>query len=104
MINFDVINIKTMGKEINKEWHAVEFAGTWMILDAPFYEGKDVVNADNVGDIRAEKNAKLMASAPILLEALIKMKEYYIHEKSINEWEFEEMIQLTEKAIKKATE
>jgi hypothetical protein len=56
-----------------KQWYPIEFAGTWMILDEPFYEGKDVMNAENVGEIRAEKNAQLVASAPDLLEALIEI-------------------------------
>jgi len=37
-------------------------------------------------------NAKLMAAAPELLELLIQMADYYIHEKSIESEEWTEMI------------
>lgn len=61
----------------NDKWFAVEFAGSWMILNEPFYEGVDQLNADNVGIIEAEKNAKLAAAAPQLLKALkLMMREH----------------------------
>lgn len=53
--------------------------------------------------LEMEANAKLIAAAPELLDALILMSEYYIHDKSIDDGEYIEMEQKVINAIKKAT-
>lgn len=86
--------MKTEGKL--KQWHPVEFAGIWMLMDEPFYEGRDQLNADYVGEDNAKNNAKLAASAPELLELLHQMAEYYIHEKK---YEIEDLAEMIDNVI-----
>lgn len=86
--------------EKTKVWHPVEFAGIWMLMDEPFYEGKDQLNADYVGESDAARNANLASKAPQLRELLNKMAEYYIHDKKISEFDFEEMQLETIKILK----
>lgn len=58
-------------KHTQDEWHAVDYAGHWAIQDTPYYDtGKDLLNVEAVGAESALANAKLMAAAPDLLEAL----------------------------------
>jgi hypothetical protein len=64
------------------EWYPVEIAGFWEIKDEPYYEGRDLLSFDvgvlgsSVTDVEAEANARLMSSAPELLQACIRMAEY----------------------------
>lgn len=72
-----------------KEWHPIEFAGIWMLMDSPFYEGLDVLNADNIGEDNARRNAKLAAKAPELLKALRQITDHYWSKKLDKDKEFE---------------
>jgi len=56
-----------------QKWHPVEMAGIWLLLNKPFYEGKDVLNADHVGQENARRNAELAAKAPQMLEELMEI-------------------------------
>lgn len=58
-----------------KDWHAIEFAGIIILKDEEFYEGKNILDYDDVGKEVADANAKLAISAPILLKALEKIVE-----------------------------
>lgn len=58
-----------------QKWHPVEMAGIWMLLNKPFYEGKDVLNADYVGEENARRNAELAAKAPQLQAENKKLRE-----------------------------
>jgi len=52
-----------------------------------------------------EANAKLIAAAPELLEALMEVKEFLGHiQPKVGEAAFDEIWDITEEAIKKATE
>lgn len=43
---------------VEQKFHAVEFAGYWTIKTEPFYDaGKDILNAEDVGQEQAEHNA-----------------------------------------------
>lgn len=57
-------------KGTKKEWHAIEFAGTIILKDSEFYEGKNILDYDDVGKEVADANARLAISAPALLKAL----------------------------------
>lgn len=54
------------------EWHAVEFAGFWHILDQPYYEGGNVLDAEHVGQVQAKQNAELAAMAPEMKRQLVE--------------------------------
>ncbi len=62
-------------KGTKKDWHAIEFAGTIILKDSPFYEGNNILDYDDVGREAADANAKLAISAPKLLTALQKIVE-----------------------------
>ena len=48
-------------------------------------------------------NAKLIASAPKWLEVLIKLNDYFFCEKPLEDGEYEDLINQTNKVINKAT-
>lgn len=56
-------------------WYAIEFAGFWNILDQPYYEGAQLLNAEEVGPEQAQANAELAALAPDLLAENQRLKE-----------------------------
>lgn len=58
-----------------KKWHPIEFSGYWMIHDSPYYESNDVLNAEHVGEVQAEENAKLAASAPFLKSEVERLQK-----------------------------
>jgi len=62
-------------KGTKNNWHAIEFAGTIILKDSPFYEGKNILDYDDVGKEVADVNAKLAISASKLLSALEKIVE-----------------------------
>lgn len=66
MINF---------KGTKTDWHAIEFAGIIILKDEEFYEGKNILDYDDVGQVVADANAKLAIAAPVLLKALEKIVE-----------------------------
>ena len=43
------------------KFYAVESAGYWFIQSGPNYEDPDILDAEKVGEERAEKNARLIA-------------------------------------------
>ena len=57
-------------KGTRKEWHAIEFAGIIILKDSEFYEGKNILDYDDVGKEVADANAKLAKHSFELLEAL----------------------------------
>lgn len=62
-------------KGTKTDWHAIEFAGIIILKDSEFYEGKNILDYDDVGKEVADANAKLAISAPVLLKALQKIVE-----------------------------
>ena len=80
-----------MTKEKTQLWFPVEFAGYWNILDEPFYEANNMLDADYVGKEQAKKNAELAAKSPELFKILDRMAEYYIHEKKISDEELSDL-------------
>lgn len=62
MINCPLCAIEEQKKLIAKKYHAVEYAGYWHIQDQPYYGGKDLLNAEDVGVEEAAKNANMIES------------------------------------------
>lgn len=83
-------------------WYAVKYACYWSIQTTPYYEdSKDLTDEQEVGE-RAEYNAILMAAAPDLLKALVRVynaaKEADLLE-TLGEEEHEYMKQAISKAL-----
>lgn len=57
-------------KGTKTEWHAVEFAGFIILKDSYFYEGKNILDYSDVGEVVENANAKLAKHSYELLEAL----------------------------------
>lgn len=57
-------------KGTKEQWHAVEFAGFVILKDSEFYEGKNILDYSDVGEVVANANAKLAKHSFELLEAL----------------------------------
>lgn len=64
---------KPTQKHTPGEWHVVNYAGFFRIQASPYYEGNDILDSDKIGEEVAGANAKLIAAAPDLLEALKEM-------------------------------
>ena len=62
-------------KVTKKDWHAIEFAGIIILKDSPFYEGKNILDYDDVGKEVADANARLSIASLHLLKALEKIVE-----------------------------
>lgn len=60
-----------------KQWHVVEFAGFFHLMDEPFYDAKDVLNADDVGYEQAKFNAELASKGIIELPTDKETSEWY---------------------------
>lgn len=54
------INANDENKIVPK-YHAVEYSGYWYIQESPFYGEKNLLDAEDVGEEEAEKNAKQIA-------------------------------------------
>lgn len=57
-------------KGTKKDWHIVEYAGFLVIQDGQFYEDKNILDFEIVGEVQAKANAKLMVNSLILMEKL----------------------------------
>ena len=83
-------------------WYAIEYAGMWGIQSVDEYsQDNNLLDMEN--DDRAEANAKLIAAAPDLLEAL-NLCRIALYNTGL--YNFSEQLAYSEanKAIKKATE
>jgi hypothetical protein len=80
-------------------WYAVEYAGAFIIQDGEFYGDTDLHRLDDCEE--AEANAKLMASAPELLECLIMVSNL---NNAAREHISDDFFNKVDQAIKKATE
>lgn len=78
-------------KGTNKEWHALEFAGFYLILDDNFYESNNLFDSEQVGEEVALHNARLASYAPEMLKMLNDMKGYLGSDKR---QEVEELIKI----------
>lgn len=58
------------------EFHAVNYAGAYLIQIGQMYEDLDVLNENEVGEEEAKANAQLISTAPELLEALIDLHRF----------------------------
>lgn len=81
-------------------WYPVEFSGYWTVRDDRFYESRDLLNEEDCS--RAEANAKLIATAPELLEALVCARKMML--KSGITVDNADQYNLIDNAIKKAVE
>lgn len=61
-------------KGTKTEWHAVEFAGFIILKDSDFYEGKNILDYSDVGEVVANANAKLAKNSFELLEMVEVLK------------------------------
>lgn len=87
-----------MGFKGSKEIYAVEYAGFIRMNDSPYYEGKDCLDVEEVGEDVARANASLFEAAPELLKALQAVKRWYDSGESRDTF----VINKTNKAIEKA--
>jgi hypothetical protein len=55
-------------------WYPVEYAGYFDVQNGPYYSDTSVSNIEY--DENAENNARLMAAAPDILEALIEARTF----------------------------
>lgn len=95
-------------KHTQGEWNAVEYAGFWIIKTENYYDsGYDVLSCEEVGEREAEANAKLIAAAPDLLEALQKIDSYFFDSEGKDQYLSKKQLDILEtikEVIKKATE
>lgn len=82
-------------------WHAVEYGGKWAIQKENFYSDSDDL-LDEEYCKNATANAKLVASAPELLEALKEMVRMYKKVQPAGGWQgvYEGAVHAIEKATK----
>ena len=59
------------------EWHAVEYAGTYMIQDGEYYDDNNILDCDVFPKEVVDANAQLIAAAPDMLEALLEFRGCY---------------------------
>ncbi len=67
-------------------------------------ERQDICRIEGKTEAEAIANAKLIATAPELLEVLIKMNDYFLHDKEVSDEELKEIIETAIRTVKKATE
>ena len=90
-------------------WFAVDYAGSICIQNGPMYEDADLLSYDCIcGDTpvrykdEVEANAKLMAAAPELIEALSEMIRMYEEVQPAGGWQG--VYEYAKYALEKATE
>lgn len=60
-------------KGTKSNWYAIEFSGTIILKDSPFYEGKNILDYEDVGKEVADANARMAISAPKMYNLLEKI-------------------------------
>ena len=90
-------------KGTSTEWFAIEFAGFIILKDSDCYEGNNILDYSDVGDVVANANAKLAVCAPEMLTALQKFVELFKESDMRPEDECHELYEQINDVIKKAT-
>ena len=57
-------------KGTKEPWYAIDYAGVIILKDSDFYEGKNILDAEDVGKEVVEANAKLAICAPKMYNLL----------------------------------
>lgn len=64
-------------KKPTEKWHPIEYAGFWQLNEEPFYEAKNVLDAEHVGIEKAKENAYKAAAGPEMLDILKEIVNSY---------------------------
>lgn len=65
-------------------WHAVEYAGFWTLRTDNHYDvGEDILNAEEVGEEKAKKNANLARLAPQMFELICLIRNTEAHKGTV---------------------
>lgn len=60
-------------KGTKEDWYAVDFAGSYFILDGINYESRSLLDSDQVGEIRAKANAQLVCHSFEMLSMIDRL-------------------------------
>ena len=82
------------------EWFGIEYSGIWNIQSGQFYGDDNLLDCECYPREEVEANAKLIAAAPDLLEALINIRKLAFDKIHSDEGGIIE--ELCDKAIEKA--
>ena len=63
-----------MNKPTPFPWFGVNYAGTWNIQSAEFYDAPNILNEYDVGEIQAMENVRLIQSIPTFLDEIATLK------------------------------